>query len=415
MSYLHDISPHNSLRPPHWQMAQLEHLRELASRSGSPHEAFAKVRYSFRLSTDAKILAEYLRLQDTDRDETTRMDRFVNRHPNHVTAYRLYSARNFSSVAATLASGTRSSQTGRTGYSLPARSLATILESFVLAGVADPDVASYVGVSPEVVRLYKSLFFDVAERLRSPGWIFSHVLLPAIEQARGELLALQAAQAAFAGQADPAATGNAQRLAGTMQFLSSPFFDPTNKFYAYYGGPVMARFCVAMMYDDHPPKSFEDLQGWLDAQFTARLRVRSTTAAGTFEVNRYNVMQLIGVHAELVKAIKETDRDTERDVAIRSQLDELSRKIKWTKGNTDDGAAAMTSPFDKMAVELTPEQEEGLRQVGAKAVYSLPGKAVAVLGDGRAVEYKNTVFDDATQKVKDDQRQAVHEDAQPRE
>lgn len=57
-----------------------------------------------------------------------------------------------------------------------------MIRAQILAAQSVKEIEMSTGLSPETIRWYERLFFDVRDRLEYPVWVMSHVLLPAADR-----------------------------------------------------------------------------------------------------------------------------------------------------------------------------------------------------------------------------------------
>jgi hypothetical protein len=61
-----------------------------------------------------------------------------------------------------------------------------IVEAGILADQTHEFLASYIASKPEVVRAYENYFFDIRDKLRSPGYIINRLIRPGVSQGTAE-------------------------------------------------------------------------------------------------------------------------------------------------------------------------------------------------------------------------------------
>jgi hypothetical protein len=82
------------------------------------------------------------------------------------------------------------------------------------------------------------------------------------------------------------------------------------KYFAYFGGEVICNYMIHGFHQRQHVSDPDDAMEFFDSFFSMQLRKRSAHAVRTFEINKYNVMQLFTTHAQLLEIQKNT-RDTE--------------------------------------------------------------------------------------------------------
>lgn len=188
-----------------------------------------------------------------------------------------------------------------------------ILETRVLAGFTEDQIAKGLTTIPETVSWYEKLFFDVRPYLDNRDWIVSQVLSPSLAKSFSPYRKDQPSQ--------------------PFRFL-----DPSIKFLAYFGGPLVADTLIWGIYAIPPPESPERLGYWLDKQWSHLLKKKSQQAALLMEVNRFNVMDLMRIHIDLIEQGR-ADEEAARDYsywesAIREVLSAIPLRVNDVSRST---------------------------------------------------------------------------------
>lgn len=55
------------------------------------------------------------------------------------------------------------------------------IEAAITANVSAEEIGPYVAQEPETIRTYETYFYDIRSKLKSPGYIYSQIFLPAIQ------------------------------------------------------------------------------------------------------------------------------------------------------------------------------------------------------------------------------------------
>lgn len=222
---------------------------------------------------------------------------------------------------------------------------AALIEARILAREDDAAIAANWAMPPSVVEWYEALFFNVRDRLRAHDWLVDHVLMPAFTTAR-----------------DGGVAGNGH---GGQYPLSEPYFDPTMKWFGYFGGRLVLDFIIAGFNRGSTCPSREEVGDWFDGHFSVRLKQRSTSAMQTFEVNRYNVMQLFELHNQLVTIERGTEGNAKFKDQYSTSVRALMDGMKWAVGA--EGAELVhgtaIEAYDQTAAELR-DGELGLLHAG---------------------------------------------------
>jgi len=140
------------------------------------------------------------------------------------------------------------------------------LEGRILAGQTNAEIAQHLELLPESVEAYEKCFFHVRERLRSKDYIVGQVIGTAIVVNDSSL---------------------------------SPDFSA--KFFGYFGGPFVLD-AVLYAFDQQmvAPVSHEGSLAFFDEHCMRQVRRRIAEAAGVMNINRFNVAQLLEIHAKVI-------------------------------------------------------------------------------------------------------------------
>lgn len=216
---------------------------------------------------------------------------------------------------------------------------ALYLEARILAGMTPQQIFETMGILPSAVEWYGRLFFDVAPYLKQRDWITKQVLVPAMKRS---LL--------------PPPTPEGQRAKDAE--IARPYLDGTLKLFSYFGGPNAADLMIAGMQMGKPLVSADDSHNWLDGVWSTSVRRRSVQAAQTFNITKYNVIELFNVHGKIIELDRAEDSTEKSRSTMEKQIKALMDEIPWTVG--DDGArlydGTMVGRFDNNAAELRDDE-----------------------------------------------------------
>ena len=214
------------------------------------------------------------------------------------------------------------------------------VEAMLLAGLSDDEIAKECHTVPQVIKYYEALFFNVRDRLQSGHWIVTHALMPAYE------MAIAAGHQVLDANGAP----NFQRTP-----LSEPFDDATLKMFGYFGGPIILRYMLDCGFRRGAMAQGTDgIPAWFDGHVFTRLRHRSSMAAQTFELSKYDVMQLFEIHLRIVEIEKSTDSDETKQNAIFSNIAAMLKNMPWAIGEEGKKMieGTLVEPYDASAAEL---------------------------------------------------------------
>ena len=152
-----------------------------------------------------------------------------------------------------------------------------VLESKLLARETDDMIAAEMDTVPDTSFWYEALFFNVRERLHARTYIMKMIL----------------------GAAARRALDYDDVLNEHMRYLCY-------KSFAYFGGPMALDFLMI----GHSnlgswPRRSDDMMEWADNVFKMDIRSRSCTTVNTFTVNRFNAMELMQMHVQLIGQIEQ--------------------------------------------------------------------------------------------------------------
>lgn len=224
------------------------------------------------------------------------------------------------------------------------------LEARLVARQDKSTIADAIGTSEDAVVWFEALYFNVLDRLNNRDWITKHVLMPAIRS--GNVF------------------GNMSNSVASIfrdSTVAQPFMDGTLKLFAYFGGTHMVDMLIAGVQSGKPLASPDDLATWVDSHWSATIRKRSLQASATFEVNKYNVMELFAVHTKIMEIEKSDESQEAQRTTIERHIKAMIDDLPWAVG--DQGAQALNGTalgeFDTMAAEL---RDDEILQVSAGEV-----------------------------------------------
>lgn len=178
-----------------------------------------------------------------------------------------------------------------------------IVQARLLAGCSFEEIASNLGTLPCVIEWYERLFFNVLDRLECHDYIVKSVLGTALERAANR--------------------------EGTITDYQR---DLSYKLFGYFGGPLVLDIIISGFTSGTLPTSAGDVAPWLNKTIKGLLRSKAAVAAKTFEVNKFNVMQLFELQLATVtqdaqlKELKGTS-DTKLEPIVNALLDQVPWKM----------------------------------------------------------------------------------------
>ena len=197
--------------------------------------------------------------------------------------------------------------------------LQQVIEARLLTGQPCNDIAFATKTKSNAVEWYEAVFFNVSDKLVHDDWIFKHVLLPASDR-----LAVELAEAK---------DDDAKRALFSAPIIR-PHLDFTLKFFAYFGGLVLCNFMMTGFRKGVVCHTQDEIGQWLDHHWEHQMRRRSAQAAGVFDVNRYNVMELFQAHSKIIEV--QTSQDSIQDKQNESMriIGTVLNELPWRAGKT---------------------------------------------------------------------------------
>jgi hypothetical protein len=218
-----------------------------------------------------------------------------------------------------------------------------MLEARLLSNQDVGEIADRLKTMPETVSWYERLFFNVSPFLQHHDWIVKHVLLPSSDR--------------FVEHEDDDDDNNAPAPRGTP-LVVRPHLDMTLKFFAYFGGPILCDFMISGFRRGNVIHSGDEISNWLDDQWRVALQRRSAQAAGVFEVNRYNVMELFATHSRIIELQKNVESGDERRSTFARHVSTMLSQLPWTVGRkgAEEYAGSAVGELDEGAAEIDDEE-----------------------------------------------------------
>jgi hypothetical protein len=186
-------------------------------------------------------------------------------------------------------------------------SLAMILEAKLLAAVPNAEIAKSLKTTKGTVDWYARLFFDVSDFLGNKDWIVSQVLLPC------------AGKSLFSDVDDVGDPAPAEGKAKTPRIVT-PFLDWSLKLFSYFGGP---KVCDALISGFEAPQHVQSSDGMISffhSVFMRQLAQRSAQAVQSFDVNRYNVMELLSLNTSVISMLNSQNKSSDTLMEIEQHI-----------------------------------------------------------------------------------------------
>ncbi len=210
----------------------------------------------------------------------------------------------------------------------PAKSLA--IEAALLARMTFEEIARLCKTMPSAIKWYAAMFFDVSRDLDSRWWINQEVLLPAMMRNMGGI-----------GDSFKQAVG---RFPFVDSVIAKPFMDASLKYFAYHGGPIVLDYLLTGCTSDKRVNNADDLSKFFDSHWSLAARARSAQAVRTFEINKYNVMELFQLHAQIIALEKGEDGKSTQQTTIERHISGILDQLPWTVGRNERTQKFQSSP-----------------------------------------------------------------------
>jgi hypothetical protein len=236
-----------------------------------------------------------------------------------------------------------------------------IIETRLLSGESIDDIAMKLKTSPETVRYFERLFFNVRPYLKSQDWVFRNVLLRAIDAARADKAIREAENDAF----------SVARKSRTVQPIISPFLDPSIKFFSYLGGPAVCDVMLAGLAADSPVVSKADIASFLEEQFRITIKSRGLQLAKLMPLNVYNATEFLKLSVLLQDVVKDNGGSGNKATTaeLQAQMQEMVSISALSVGLEHDeinmADANLVDLADRGGVELDAEELATNGETGA--------------------------------------------------
>lgn len=256
------------------------------------------------------------------------------------------------------------------------------VQARLLARQSREDIGKAMGIMPEAIAWYEALFFDVTDRIDQRDWITKHVIIPAM----------------LRHNVNPIPEDDDGPAVGTTPFKDStvarPFLDGSLKLFAYFGGVHVVDMMIAGIEVGKPLLSKDDMATWLDGTWTTTIRRRSSQAAPQFEINKYNVLELFNVHAQIIAVEKAADTADQNRTTVERHIKALVDEIPWAVGaeGSKKYAGTLVGRFDDMAGEL---RDDELLQLASGQTVETLSRYPAALPPPRKVRKASIMEQDA--------------------
>jgi hypothetical protein len=254
-----------------------------------------------------------------------------------------------------------------------------MLEARLLANQNVNEIAQSLKTMPETVSWYEKLFFNVNPFLENHDWVVKHVLLPSADR--------------FADETeDPEVEGDAN----STPLIIRPYLDMSLKFFAYFGGPFVCDFMISGFRRGFEVQDPSGMSDWLNDQWKLTIQRRSAQAAGVFEINRYNVLELFATHARIIETQKDSESSEERRSGFQRHVSSMLSQLPWTVGRRGAEQISQTGAMAGMDSNAAEIDDEELMLIGSGVVPDSAKEVTTLTIDSRV----DTEVKDAEPKQK---------------
>lgn len=217
-----------------------------------------------------------------------------------------------------------------------------MIEARLLAGCTIESIANDCKTMPETVEWYEKLFFNVADFLPHHDWIVRNILLPASDR--------------FVDHAQ--SHNDALAVAKPASEIVRPHLDMTLKFFAYFGGPLVCDIMISGFRRGKQVRNPDELADYFNEQFASQLQRRSAQAAGQFEVNKYNVMELFATHTRIIEIQRSGKNQENRHNDFEKNVNAMLSELPWSVGQVGQKmyVGSLIGKYDDSPVELDSEE-----------------------------------------------------------
>jgi hypothetical protein len=196
-----------------------------------------------------------------------------------------------------------------------------IIEACLLAGMNCGEIAHLTGDTADTVNWYTKVFFDVQPYLEQRYWIHKKVIVPAMLRNMGAMgNSIKVSKSGFSFQ---------------DTVIARPFLDASLKLFGYHGGPILLDFLITQFRTGKGVTSHDDIDKFMDSQQNATIRRRSMQASQTFEINKYNVMELFEAHNKIMALEKGLDGSSTKQTTLERHVSSMLDEIPWTAGRNE--------------------------------------------------------------------------------
>lgn len=199
------------------------------------------------------------------------------------------------------------------------------IETRLLAQQTDYEIAYTLATLPETITWYEALFYNIRDRINNRDWILRQVLGPAIER-----------------------------------MLQDRAEELVQKMYAYFLGPYMYELVSDGFGERRLITREDDIATVMDEQIKQEVRVLTLTRVKTAEINRYNIIELLGAHQRTVEQALSAKDPSLVKTTVEENIQGMMDEIPWLVGNGMLTQAKLAETplgkYEKYAAELRADE-----------------------------------------------------------
>lgn len=206
-----------------------------------------------------------------------------------------------------------------------------IIQARLLAGLDNEQIAKYWHTLPETIEWYERLFFNVRDRLDAHDWVVKAVLGTA-----------------------------ANRISVGDGRLTDNQRDMTYKLFAFFGGPLIFDVILSGFSAGNMPSRQTECDEWFETTFARLLTNRATQHARVFEVNKYNVMQLMEITCAIIGGRRAEREGGGPQNEVERNIEVMLEKLPWglaTRKEDHERLTVEQRMFSNTAVEPRTEEQ----------------------------------------------------------
>lgn len=194
------------------------------------------------------------------------------------------------------------------------------IEARLLAGQSNEEIAECFGISPDIIKYYEKIFFNVREKLNSSDYIMTCIIGPSVQ-------------------------------AG----LSDRDYDLLWKLFGYLYGPIVLDSFIMTTSRRYRPTTMSEVDAALADDTRSALQRKVAIVTRTFAVNPFSQSELLNIYARFIEVEKEMGGEKGHDVILQNvqvMLDKLPFRTSDIGHNVDSKLIS----YDSSSAELNTNE-----------------------------------------------------------